>query len=270
MTTSATRKVAAITGASSGIGSVYADRFAARGYDLILIARRGERLAALPGQLSAVHGVEVEVINADLTKEADLARVEALLADGAALRVLVNNAGNSRLAPVAKPSAAESASMIGLNVVALTRLTEAVLPSFLSNKDGLIINIASVLSPHALPISAIYSGTKGYVLNFSRGLQQELAGTGVRLQVVLPGTTATELWELSGIALASLNKAKVMSAEDMVDAALAGLDNHEDVTLPSVADASLWDAYDAARFKLFVATQTGKPAPRYGRSCVER
>ena len=266
MTTSGTRKVAAITGASSGIGSVYADRFAARGYDLILIARRGERLAALSGQLSAVYGVEVEVISADLTKEADLVRVAGSLTDSAALRVVVNNAGNSRLAPLADTSAAESASMIALNIVALTRLTEAVLPSFLSQKDGLIINIASVLSLHALPTSAIYSGTKGYVLNFSRGLQQELAGTGVRLQVVLPGTTATELWDLSGVPLASLNKAKIMSAEDMVDAALAGLDNHEDVTLPSVADASLWDAYDAARSKLFLATQTGKPAPRYAKS----
>ncbi|MBZ9605906.1 SDR family NAD(P)-dependent oxidoreductase [Phyllobacterium chamaecytisi] len=266
MMNSATRKVAAITGASSGIGSVYADRFAARGYDLILIARRGERLAALSGQLSAVYGVEVEVISADLTKEADLVRVAGSLADSAALRVLVNNAGNSRLAPLADTSAAESASMIALNIVALTRLTEAVLPSFLSQKDGLIINIASVLSLHALPTSAIYSGTKGYVLNLSRGLQQELAGTGVRLQVVLPGTTATELWDLSGVPLASLNKAKIMSAEDMVDAALAGLDNHEDVTLPSVADASLWDAYDAARSKLFLATQTGKTAPRYAKS----
>src|SRR6202000_3193789 len=107
--------------------------------------------------------------------------------------------------------AEDDAAMVALNLTALTRLTQAVLPAFLSRNSGVIINVASVLSLHSLPISSIYSGTKGYVLNFSRGLQQELAQTGVKLQVVLPASTATELWDLSGVP--TLKKDTVMTAE---------------------------------------------------------
>jgi uncharacterized protein len=257
------KEVAVITGASAGIGAVYAERLAARGYDLVLVARRAERLEALSTRLSKAYGTKVLVIDADLTKEADLARVEKVLATNPAVRILVNNAGTSTLAPLAQTSAEDAASMIALNITALTRLTHAILPAFLSRNSGVIINVASVLSFHSMPISSIYSGTKGYVLNFSRGLQQELAQTGVKLQVVLPASTATELWDLSGVPLAALNKDTVMTAENLVDAALAGLDKGEAITLPSVADASLWDKYDAARSTLFAATQTGQPAPRY-------
>jgi short-subunit dehydrogenase len=120
-----------------------------------------------------------------------------------------------------------------------------------------IINVDSVMSFHSFPISSIYSGTKGHVLNFSR-VQEELADTGVKLQVVLPASTATEIWDLSGVPLAALNQDTVMAAENLV-----GFDKGEAITLPSVADASLWDKYDAARSTLFAAAQTGQPAPRY-------
>lgn len=263
MSASSLKPVAVVTGASAGIGAVYAERLSERGYDLILVARRAERLKALSDKLGAAHGTKVEVVEADLTKDADLARVEKVLKANAAITLLVNNAGNATLAPIAKTSEEDAASMIALNIIALTRLTHAVLPEFLGRDEGVIINVASVLSFHALPISAIYSGTKGYVMNFSRGLQQELAGTNVRLQLVMPASTATELWDLSGIPLASLNQAAVMTSENLVDAALAGFDSGEDITLPSVADATLWDTFDAARSKLFAATQTGEPAPRY-------
>ncbi|CAN7664156.1 SDR family NAD(P)-dependent oxidoreductase [Pararhizobium sp. LjRoot238] len=263
MSASSLKPVAVVTGASAGIGAVYAERLAERGYDLILVARRAERLKALSDKLGAAHGTKVEVVEADLTKDADVTRVEKVLKANSAITLLVNNAGNATLAPIAKTSEEDAASMIALNVIALTRLTHAVLPEFLGRDEGAIINVASVLSFHALPISAIYSGTKGYVMNFSRGLQQELAGTNVRLQLVMPASTATELWDLSGIPLASLNQAAVMTSENLVDAALAGFDSGEDITLPSVADASLWDTFDEARSKLFAATQTGEPAPRY-------
>jgi short-subunit dehydrogenase len=151
-----------------------------------------------------------------------------------------------------------------LNITALTRLTQAVLPGFLARNSGSIINVASVLSLHSLPISSVYSGTKGYVLNFSRGLQAELAETGVKVQLVLPATTSTELWDIAGIPLSQLNQSSIMTAENMVDASLAGYDQDEAVTLPSFDDVRLWDAYDAARGNLFAATQTGKPASRYG------
>ncbi|MBY5608264.1 SDR family NAD(P)-dependent oxidoreductase [Rhizobium leguminosarum] len=263
MSASSPKPVALVTGASAGIGAIYAARLAERGYDLILVARRADRLKALSDKLGAAHGTKVEVVEADLTKDADVTRVEKVLKENSAITLLVNNAGNSTLAPVAKTAEEDAAAMIALNVTALTRLTHAILPAFLSRNLGAIINVASVLSFHALPISAIYSGTKGYVMNFSRGLQQELAETNVRLQLIMPAATATELWDLSGVPLASLNQATVMTSENLVDAALAGFDKGEDITLPSVADASLWDKFDQARSTLFAATQTGEPAPRY-------
>jgi uncharacterized protein len=177
--------------------------------------------------------------------------------------MLVNNAGTSRLRPLAQAHLADSLSQIALHVTALTRLTHAVLPAFLSRNDGVIINIASVLALHSMPISSVYSGTKGFVLNFSRGLQAELAKTNVRVQVVLPASTATEIWNEKSLPLSVLSPETVMTTVNLVDAALAGLDKGEAITLPSVADASLWDKYDAARSTLFAATQTGKPAPRY-------
>lgn len=257
------RKTAVVTGASSGIGAVYADRFAQRGYDLVLVARRLERLELLADKIRQAHGVEVYPLQADLEKDSDVAKVEHLLATDPSVRVLVNNAGLARLKPLEQASPQDSLAQIALNITALTRLTHAVLPAFRKLHDGLIINIASVLSIHAWSASAVYSGTKGFVLNFTRGLQDELANTGVTVQLVNPATTATEIWDNSGIPITALNQDSIMSTENMVDAALAGLDQGEKITWPSVADASLWTTYDAARGKLFAATQTGKPAPRY-------
>ena len=258
-----TKPVAAVTGASSGIGAVYAERLAARGFGLVLVARRTERLQVLAAKVAQAHGASVEVVDADLTKEADLGRVEGVLAANPRLAMLVNNAGNGKLGATVDMSAADAASTIALNIVALTRLTRAVLPAFLSRNAGAIVNIASVMALHSLAITSLYSGTKGFVLNFSRGLQEELAGTGVRVQVVLPAGVATEFYDQAGIPLSAFDPAAVMTTEHMVDAALAGFDQGEAVTLPSVHDSDLWKAYDDARAALFGATQTGTPAPRY-------
>jgi uncharacterized protein len=256
------RKIAVVTGASSGIGSVYADRLARRGHDLLLVARRGERLQNLAAKLEQAYDIKAETLVADLEKEADLVALEATLAGNHAIHILVNNAGIARLSPVTETSMKESLSQIALNITALTRLTHAVLPAFKARNEGVIINIASALALHALPVSSVYSGTKGFVLNFTRGLQQELANTGIRIQVVLPAATATDLWDISGVPLAALAPETVMSVEHLVDAALAGFDQGESVTLPSMADTGLWEQYDAARSNLFAAMQTGKPAPR--------
>ncbi|PTR30085.1 hypothetical protein C8J98_107221 [Luteibacter sp. OK325] len=262
---SSSRKTAVVTGASSGIGAVYAQRLAARGYDLVLVARRADRLATLAEQLTKAHGVDVRVVAADLEKDADVARVEAILASDSSVHMLVNNAGLARLRSLKDTSVADAHSQVALNVTALTRLTQAVLPELVARNEGTIINVASVLAVHSLPISAVYSGTKAYVLAFTRGLQAELADTGVKVQLVLPASTATEIWseEVSGIPLSALRQESIMSAEDMVDASLTGLDNGETVTWPSVADEGLWTTYDTARASLFAATQTGTPAPRY-------
>jgi short-subunit dehydrogenase len=262
---STSSKTAVVTGASSGIGAVYADRLAARGYDLVLVARRADRLNALADKLSTTYGRKVQVLAADLAKESDLARVEDVLRRDASVRVLVNNAGLARFSPFAQSAVDDTASQLALNITALTRLTHAVLPGFVSRNEGAVINIASVLAVHALPISTVYSATKAYVLQFTRGLQQELATTGVKIQAVLPAATATEIWseEISGVPLSALEASRVMSAEDLVDAALAGFDKGETVTWPSVDDDGLWNTFDAARAALFGATQTGTPASRY-------
>jgi short-subunit dehydrogenase len=256
-------KTAVVTGASSGIGAIYAERLAARGYDLVLVARRADRLAALSEKITKTYGSKVQVLAADLEKDGDVAKVESVLANDASVQMLVNNAGLARLQPLAQTPLGDSMKQISLNITALTRLTHAALPGFLARNDGIIINVASVLAVHSMAVSAVYSGTKAFVLAFSRGLQGELANTNVKLQVVLPASTATEIWDESGIPLSALQKEAVMTTENLVDAALAGLDKGEAITWPSVADETLWDKYDSARSALFAATQTGKPAPRY-------
>jgi short-subunit dehydrogenase len=257
-----TRKIAVVTGASSGIGEVYADRLAQRGYDLVLVARRLDRLDALAADITAKHGAHVRVLQADLTKDADLTHVESVLETNEDVALLVNNAGWAQFGSLAEVSVEDSISQIALNVTALTRLTQAVLPGFKARNEGTIINIGSVLGIHSLPTTAVYSGTKGYVQNFTRGLQDELADTAIRVQLVAPATTATEIWSNIGIPLSSLSNA--MTVENLVDAALSGLDLGETITWPSVADATLWDAYDTARANLFAGSRSGAPAPRYG------
>ncbi|PKB24812.1 SDR family NAD(P)-dependent oxidoreductase [Janthinobacterium sp. 64] len=259
-----TQGTALVTGASSGLGAVYADRLAARGFDLILVARRVERLGVLAKSLAEKYGVAVRAMAADLAAPADLQRVADELAGNPAITMLVNNAGVSTLGAVVDSPREGIAAMDRVNVAALAQLTYAVLPQFKLRNSGTIINIGSVLSFHILPVSTIYSATKGYVMNFTRGLQQELAGTGITVQLVLPASTATEIWELSGVPLAQLDQATIMRAEDCVDAALAGLDQGELVTLPSVENQELWERFDAARLALFAGAMHGKPASRYG------
>ena len=264
MSTSTIQGTALVTGASSGLGAVYADRLASRGFDLILVARRVERLGVLAKSLAEKYGVAVRAMAADLSAPAALQRVADELAGNPAITMLVNNAGVSTLGAVVDSPREGIAAMDRVNVTALAHLTYAVLPQFKQRNSGTIINIGSVLSFHILPVSTVYSATKGYVMNFTRGLQQELAGTGITVQLVLPASTATEIWELSGVPLAQLDQATIMRAEDCVDAALAGLDQGELVTLPSVEDQALWERFDAARLALFAGAMHGKPASRYG------
>lgn len=256
------RKIAVVTGASSGIGAVYADRLAERGYDLVLVARRADRLQLLAGQIAKAHGVKVELMIADLGTEAGQANVEQFLSSNSAVSVLVNNAGIARLTPVSGSPLPDSLSQIALNIAALARLTHAVLPGLKARNEGAIINISSVMALNTLPISSVYSGTKAFVLAFSRGLQQELADTGVKVQVVLPAATATEVWDNSGVPLSALAPESVMSTDALVDAALSALDQGESVTWPSVADPEMIERFESARVALFAASQTGKVAPR--------
>jgi len=254
---------ALITGASSGIGAIYADRLVRRGHDLILVARNRERLETLARRLTDDTGRSVEIIVADLNDKADLARVEERLRTDANITVLVNNAGIAMSGDLASGDADRLESMIRLNVLAPSRLALAAIPGFVGRGKGTLINISSVLALAPERFNGAYSGTKAYLLNLSLRLQQEVASRGVRVQVVLPGATRTEIWEKAGTDIATLPPSMVMDVDDMVDAALAGLDRGEVVTIPALPDVADWDAYEAARQRMIPNLSRSVPAARY-------
>ncbi|MDQ0911080.1 short-subunit dehydrogenase [Streptomyces canus] len=256
-------KTAVVTGASAGLGTAYAQRLADRGYDLILVARNAARLETLASDIRSRTGRAVDIITADLTDAAQISVVEERLRTDESIAVLINNAGGALFSPLATSDAAVSEALINLNVTSLTRLTTAVLPGLLARGHGTVVNISSALALNFLPGGAVYSGTKSYVLTFTQALQQELAESPVTVQAVLPGAVRTELWDGSGIELAALPDESVMSVDDAVDAALAGLDAGEPVTIPSLPRISDWEAFEKARQALVPNLSQRVPADRY-------
>jgi short-subunit dehydrogenase len=258
-----TKGMALITGASAGIGAIYADRLAKRGYDLMLVARNQSRLAALAKRLENETGRSIETIAGDLNDKADLARIETVLRTDASITLLVNNAGVGAAAPLLNSDVEKMDEMIRLNVGALTRLTYAAVPGFVARGGGTIVNIASSVAISPETLNGVYGGSKAFVLAFSQSLQHELAQKGIRVQAVLPGATATEFWDIAGLPVSNLRAGTVMSAEDLVDAALAGLDQGEIVTIPSLPDKAEWDGYEAARRAMSTRLSSAAPARRY-------
>ncbi|TNE64779.1 MAG: SDR family oxidoreductase [Alphaproteobacteria bacterium] len=253
-----------ITGASSGIGATYADRMAKRGEDLILVARNQGRMETLAARLMAETGVAVEIIAADLADQHDLKHVAARLYDDPAIGTLVNNAGIVAGGAVSTADPEALDATINLNVRALTRLSAAAANRFAARGHGKIINIASVTALMPEQFEPVYLATKAYVLAFTEALHQELHAHGVVVQAVLPGVTRTEIWERSGHDLSALPTEMVMEVGDMVDAAIAGLDMGELVTIPSLPDAADWNSYKTARLALGPNLSLSKPAARYG------
>ena len=250
-----------ITGASDGIGAVYADRLARRGHNLILVARRADKLAALAEQLRNETGVAVDVIAANLANPDDLARVEARLRTDDAITGLINNAGIAGETSFVEADTAQLTTLINLNILAVTRLTAAIAPRLAAKGSGAIINIGSVTSLVPDGFTATYPASKAYVLAFSEALQVELGAKGVRVQAVLPGATRTPIWNEEQ--LASLPAEIVMDVNDMVDAALTGFDAGEVVTIPALPDMADYDTYIAARAALRPNLSLARPAPRY-------
>lgn len=263
MANSSPKGSALVTGASKGIGAVYADRLAKRGYDLIVVARDEARLKVLSARLTGATGRSVTPLSADLNDKADLAKVEAILRNDQSITMLVNNAGTASVAPLLDADVDKMDDMIALNITALTRLTYAAAPSFVRRGAGTIINLASVVGISPETLNGVYGGTKAYVIAFSHSLQHELAEKGVRIQVVLPGATATDLWESAGLPWQKLPAEIVMQPEDMVDAALAGLDQGELVTIPGLLDEDEWARFEAARRAISLRFRNSQPAPRY-------
>jgi short-subunit dehydrogenase len=250
-----------ITGASDGIGAVYADRLARRGHDLILVARRADKLAELAEQLRSDTGVAVDVIAADLANPEDLARVETRLRDDERITGLINNAGIAGETSFVEADPSQLAALINLNILAVTRLAAAIAPRLAAKGYGAIINISSVTALIPDGFTATYPASKAYVLAFSEALQVELGPKGVRIQAVLPGATRTPIW--TDEQLASLPAEIVMDVNQMVDAALAGFDAGEVVTIPALPDMADYDAYIAARAALRPNLSLARPAPRY-------
>ena len=264
MTTHNHSGTALITGASSGIGAIYAERLARRGHDLILVARNRARLEALARRITDDTGRSVEIVTADLGQAADVRRIEEILRTDASITTLVNNAGFGGAAPLLQSDVDTMQAMIELNVTALTRLTYAAAPAFVARGEGTIINIASIVAVAPEVLNGVYGATKAFVLAFTQSLQHELAGKGVRIQAVLPGATRTEFWDTAGQPVENLPQSMVMSGDDLVDAALAGLDQGEVMTVPSLPDVADWNTFEAARAALGPNLSRDQPAARYG------
>jgi short-subunit dehydrogenase len=261
--TTQSKGTALVTGASSGIGAIYAHRLARRGYDLILVARSGDRLSVLASQLATETGRRVETVAADLTDKSGVGRVETILKSDKSITLLVNNAGFGGTAPLLDSDVDRMQQMILINVVALTRLTYAAVRSFAERGGGAVINIASIVAIAPEILNGVYGGTKAYVLAFSQSLRHELADKNIRIQAVLPGATATEFWGIAGTPIEHLPGEIVMPADAMVDAALAGFDAGEFVTIPALSDIGQWDAYEDARQALMPNLSRSQPAGRY-------
>ncbi|MDR3014986.1 SDR family oxidoreductase [Delftia acidovorans] len=254
---------ALVTGASSGIGALYAQRLAERGHDLILVARNQERLRLLASDISSRTGRSVQVLPADLNDRAALAKVEALLREDASITVLVNNAGMGTHTPLLQSDVERMTRMVELNVTAPMRLAYAAVPGFVQRGRGAVINIASIVAIAPEVLNGVYGGSKAFVLAFSQSLQHELAGTGVQVQAVLPGATATDFWATGGLPVENLDPGIVMRAQDLVDAALLGWDRGEAITIPSLHAGQEWDAYEAARKAMAGHLSSSTVAPRY-------
>lgn len=261
--TQSSKGTALITGASSGIGAIYADRLARRGYDLVLVARSQDGLTNVAAEVTRGTGRRVTTLRADLGAREDLLKIEGFLRSDPSINMLVNNAGVGAVQPLLVSDVEDMERMIRINVTALTRLVYAAAPSFVAREQGTIINVASALALAPEILNGVYGATKAFVLALTFSLHKELAEKNVRVQAVLPGAVETPFWESAGGSLEHLPDSIVMKADDAVDAALAGLDMGELVTLPSVPDADDWNAYEAARQKLIPNLSRNIPAPRY-------
>ncbi|MHC8396044.1 SDR family NAD(P)-dependent oxidoreductase [Pseudomonas sp. LB3P93] len=258
-----TQGTALVTGASAGIGAVYAERLAARGFDLLLVARDEQRLEAAASMLRAEHGVQVEVLKADLTQKDDVLKLEQRLRSDSSISLLLNNAGVAADGLLANSDMDQMEKLIQLNVTTVTRLASAAAAAFAKAGRGSIINIASVVALFPERFNATYSASKAYVLSLTQSLNAELDGTGVKVQAVLPGVTRTEIWERSGIDASQIPAEMVMEAGEMVDAALSGLDQGELITIPSLPNASDWDDFVKARLVMAPNLSKSTAATRY-------
>ncbi|MFW6764171.1 SDR family NAD(P)-dependent oxidoreductase [Acinetobacter pittii] len=250
-----------ITGASSGIGSVYADRFAQRGHNLILVARDTNRLDKISKDLQEKYGVQVEFIQADLSNDQDISKIEDVLKNDADIEILVNNAGIALNGTFLTQDIKDIEKLITLNMTAVVRLSHAISQSLIHKGKGAIINLGSVLGLAPELGSTIYGASKSFIQFFSQGLYLELKDHGVHVQAVLPSATKTEIWERSGIDLSQVPP--LMNVNDLVDAALIGFDRKETITIPVLKDENQWNNFEKSRITLLPNFSSADVAQRY-------
>jgi hypothetical protein len=260
-----TRPRALVTGASSGIGQAFTERLARDGYDLIVVARRRERLDELAERLRPT-GAAIDILPADLTDPADLGAVEAHIRDREALAMLVNNAGFGNYGPFVEADPDVAEEQIDLHITALVRLTRAALPAMVARKAGVVINVSSMLAFAGTavgfrPKCATYAASKAYVNMFSRILAEEVAESGVKVQALCPGVVRTEFHDALGGRPPAL---PVMEPAELVRASLAGLALGEVICAPGLADASAIARFAEAEAGVFGPGRAATVAARYG------
>jgi short-subunit dehydrogenase len=257
--------LALVTGASSGIGHAYARRLAQNGWDLVVVARRGQRLEDLAQLLHQERGSQVEAVVADLSNEEGLARVERACRDRP-LAMLVNSAALGHYMPFLQLPAESVDELVHLNVLAPTRLARASLPGMVKRGTGALINVASLLAFSGqadlanLPRRAVYASSKSYLVTFSRILAAEIRGTGVKVQVVCPGVVRSEFHSRQGIEMSQI---PTLEPDQVVEASLAALERNEVVCIPTLEDPEKLSLRDHAEVDLMFAAFTPVLAPRY-------
>ncbi|EJN34323.1 SDR family NAD(P)-dependent oxidoreductase [Pseudomonas sp. GM80] len=254
---------AVVTGATGGVGALYAQGLADRGYDLLLVGRQEKALKELAEKISKSSGRTVNIAAHDLSNAGELNTLASRLSGDSSVSLLANIAGTSSFSPFIKLGSDDIAQTIAINVTALTQLSHAVAPGFVERGKGTIVNFASVLAFRPWAEFNVYNATKAYVVMLSQSLQADLGEKGVLVQVVAPPATATPFWANAGFNVENLPAKAVMKSEDLVSAALVGLDNGESWVLPSLGDVSVWEAFQSARTELVKSMMNGTPAERY-------
>ena len=233
------RRRALVTGASTGLGAVFATALARQQYDLTIVARSRERLEALAERLRQSYAIAVEVVVADLTQASALYTVEQHMAGDQRLELLVNNAGFGTTGPFATLDPDREETEICLNIMALVRLTRAALPGMITRGHGAIINVSSLAAFVPGPYDATYGATKAFVNSFTEALHEELRGTGVRVQALCPGFTHTEFQQRAGIDVSRIPAFAWMTPEAVVEASLAALQRGQVVCVPGLVNRLL-------------------------------
>ena len=263
MTNTKNLGIAVVTGATGGVGASYAQGLAERGYDLLLVARDAAALCALADTIATSTGRNVDMDALDLADSTRLAQLTKRLEQDSRVSLLANIAGSATFSAFPALDTGKIDQTIAVNITALTQLSRAVAPGLVARGDGVIVNFASVLAFRPWAEFNVYNASKAYVVALSQSLQAQLRDKGVLVQVVAPPATATPFWQEAGFSLENLPAKAVMKREDLVAAALLGLDRREEWVLPSLADVAVWDAYEAGRAELVKGMMNGALAARY-------